>query len=65
MEERGPSRKTSIRLYPEDSFDLFEALATIMEKMILVPYDKYQRMLETQSIKTPTAPKPTKKNQLP
>ena len=26
--------------------DLFGTLATIMENMVLVPYDKYQRMLE-------------------
>ena len=32
-----------------------------MEKMVLVPYDKYQMMLESQSVKAPTAPKPTKK----
>ena len=30
-------------------------------KMVLVPYDKYQRMLDKQSFKTPTAPKPKKK----
>ena len=30
-------------------------------KMVLVPYDKYQRMLEAQSVKTPMAPKPTKR----
>ena len=33
--------------------------------MVLVPYDKYQKMLEAQSVKTPTAPKPTKTNQMP
>ena len=32
-----------------------------MEKMVLVPYDKYQRMLEANSVKTVTAPKPKKK----
>ena len=37
----------------------------IMEKMVLVPYDKYQKMLEAQSVKIHTAPKPKKKNQMP
>ena len=32
-----------------------------MEKLILVPYDKYQRMLEAHSVKTVTVPKPQKK----
>ena len=31
-------------------------------KMTLVPYDKYQRMLEAQTDKSRTAPKPTIKN---
>ena len=30
-------------------------------KIVLMSYDKYQRMLEAQSVKTPTALKPTKK----
>ena len=34
-----------------------------MKKIVLVPYDKYQRMLEAQSVKTPSAPKPTKRRE--
>ena len=37
-----------------------------MEKMVLVPYDKYKRMLEPQSFMAPTTSKPTKKkDQMP
>ena len=35
-----------------------------MEKMVLVPYGKYQKMLEAQAVKIPTAPKPEKKDQM-
>ena len=46
-------------------YDLFETLVTIMEKMVLVPSDKYQKMLEAKSVKITTAPKPKKKDQMP
>ena len=36
-----------------------------MEKMVLVPYDRYQKMLEAKSVKIPTTPKPKKKDQMP
>ena len=59
---KGPSQKTSVRLYPtENSFDLFRTLATIMKTMVLVSYDKYQRALEAQSVKIHMGPKPKKK----
>ena len=35
-----------------------------MEKTALVPYDKYQKMLDAQSVRIPTAPKPKKKDQM-
>ena len=43
--ERGSSRKRSVRLYPAENMTY-----SIMEKMVLVPYHKYQRMLEAQSV---------------
>ena len=62
VKERGPSRKTSVRLYPTEScFDLFGIRARIKENMVLVPYDKCQKKMEAQSVKTSIAPKPMKK----
>ena len=36
----------------------------MMEKMVLVAYHKYQKMLEAQSVKIPSAPKKKKKDKM-
>ena len=43
----------------KDSVDPFEFGARIIETLVLVPYDKYQRLLDAQPVKMPSPTTPT------